>query len=43
MKKVFQKLLNTSNPNLICQLSIKKTVQDKKDIQAFEDIMIKEE
>lgn len=45
MKYVFEvrRLSNTNNPNVICQLSLKKTVQDKKDLQAFEDVMIKED
>ena len=44
-KYVFEvrRLSNTSNPNIICQLSLKKTVQDKNDLQAFEDIMNKED
>lgn len=44
-KYVFEvrRLSNTSNPNVICQLSLKKTVQDKKDLQTFEAIMVKEE
>lgn len=44
-KYVFEvrRLSNTSNPNVICQLSLKKTVQDQKDLQAFEDVMIKED
>lgn len=44
-KYVFEvrRLSNTSNPNIICQLSLKKIVQDKKDLQVFEDIMIKED
>lgn len=42
-KYVFEvrRLSNTSNPNVICQLSLKKTSQDKEDLQVFENIMIK--
>lgn len=44
-KYVFEvrRLSNTSNPNVICQLSLKKTVQEKHDLQAFENLMIKKE
>ena len=44
-KYVFEvrRLSNTSNPNVICQLSLKKTVQDKENFQVFEDVMIKED
>ncbi len=37
-----RRLSNTSNPNVICQLSLKKASQDKNDLQVFEDLMIKE-
>lgn len=38
-----RRLANTSNPNIICQLSLKKNSQDKKDLQVFQNLMIKEE
>ena len=38
-----RRLSNTSNPNVICQLSLKKTEQDKKDLETFEDLMNKED
>lgn len=34
-----RRLSNTSNPNVICQLSLKRTLQDKNDLQAFENVM----
>lgn len=38
-----RRLSNTSNPNVICQLSLKKAAQDKNDLQIFEKLMIQED
>ena len=38
-----RRLSNTSNPNVICQLSLKKNSQDKNDLHVFENLMCKEE
>ena len=38
-----RRLSNTSNPNIICQLSLKKTVQDKNDLKVFKELMTKED
>lgn len=36
-----RRLSNTNNPNVICQLSLKTTVQNKNDLQIFENFMSK--
>lgn len=38
-----RRLSNTCNPNIICQLSLKKTIQDTNDLQEFENSINKED